>query len=241
MQKRLVIKDLKVAYGNIEAVHGVSFEVTQGEIVTLIGANGAGKSTILRAISGMIPIKSGTVLLNDTDISSKSSDKIMQMGMSHVPEGRGIFTRLTVLENLMVGAYTRRDKNELADNMQRVFELFPRLYERKRQLGGTLSGGEQQMLAVGRALMSNADILLLDEPSMGLAPVLVESILNVCVEIAASGKTILLVEQNAAMALAVADHGYVLENGFIAFNGKAEYLVNHPDVSRAYLGGISAS
>lgn len=241
MEKGLVVKDLTVAYGNIEAVHGVSFEVKKGEIVTLIGANGAGKSTILRAVSGMLPVKSGSVTLDNVNITSMPSNRIMQMGMAHVPEGRGIFTRLTVLENLLVGAYTIKKKSDMEKNMQHVFELFPRLFERKKQLGGTLSGGEQQMLAVGRALMSGANILLLDEPSMGLAPVLVESIFNVCVDIAEDGKTILLVEQNAAMALAIADRGYVLETGSIAFSGGADYLSNHSEVSKAYLGSVTAS
>lgn len=240
MAKGLSVKDLKVAYGNIEAVHGVSFEVNEGEIVTLIGANGAGKSTILRAVSGMIPVKGGSVILNGTNITSWPSYQIMGLGMAHVPEGRGIFTRLTVMENLMVGAFKRKDKQEINSDLDYVFKLFPRLYERKKQLSGTLSGGEQQMLAVGRALMTGADILLLDEPSMGLAPVLVESIFNICIDIAEAGKTILLVEQNASMALAIADRGYVLETGCIAIEGDAEYLGKHPDVLNAYLGGAAA-
>ncbi|GBF35282.1 branched-chain amino acid transport ATP-binding protein LivF [Desulfocucumis palustris] len=239
MAKGLSVKGLKVAYGNIEAVHGVSFEVNEGEIVTLIGANGAGKSTILRAVSGMIPVKEGTVILNGTEITSWPSHQITGLGMAHVPEGRGIFTRLTVLENLLVGAFKRKDKKEIDGDLDYVLGLFPRLNERKKQLAGTLSGGEQQMLAVGRALMTGADILLLDEPSMGLAPVLVESIFNICIDIAEAGKTILLVEQNAAMALAIADRGYVLETGSIAIHGDAEYLSKHPDVLNAYLGGAS--
>ncbi|GAW93030.1 ABC transporter ATP-binding protein [Calderihabitans maritimus] len=239
MVKGLVVKNLTVAYGNIEVVHGVSFEVHEGEIVTLIGANGAGKSTILRAISGMIPVKSGTITFNEQEITSLRSHKITELGLAHVPEGRGIFTRLTVLENLMVGAYRRNDKAEVNNDLERVFTLFPRLYERKKQLAGTLSGGEQQMLAVGRALMTGASLLLLDEPSMGLAPVLVESIFEVFVEIAEAGKTILLVEQNAAMALSIADRGYVLETGNITLSGTADYLANHPGVAEAYLGGKS--
>lgn len=241
MERGLAVKDLAVAYGSIKAVHGVSFEVREGEIVTLIGANGAGKSTILRAVSGMIPIIGGSVILNNTDITSRPSHQITQLGMAHVPEGRGIFTRLSVLENLMVGAFKRKDKPEINRDLDYVFSLFPRLLERKKQQAGTLSGGEQQMLAVGRALMTGADMLLLDEPSMGLAPVLVEGIFNICLDIAKAGKTILLVEQNAAMALAIADRGYVLETGFITISGDAGYLEQHPDVLNAYLGGVAAS
>jgi len=233
----LNVKNLKVAYGNIEAVHGVSFDVKEGEIVTLIGANGAGKSTILRAVSGMIPIKEGTIEFDGTLTGRLPSHKVTQLGMAHVPEGRGVFTRMTVLDNLKVGAFQRNDKQGIQTDLEMVFELFPRLAERRQQLGGTLSGGEQQMLAVGRALMTGASMLLLDEPSMGLAPVLVESIFEVCIDIREQGKTILLVEQNAAMALAIADRGYVLETGNIALSGQADYLANHPEVSKAYLGG----
>jgi len=236
MATELVIKDLSVAYGKIVAISEVSFNVKEGEIVTLIGANGAGKTTILRAVSGMVPIMGGSIEFNGQETTGLPSHRILQLGIAHVPEGRGIFTRMTVKENLMIGAFKRNDKEDVKRDLEYVYSLFPRLYERNKQSGGTLSGGERQMLAVGRALMSGASYILLDEPSMGLAPVLVEDIFKICKEISKDGKTILLVEQNATMALNIADRGYVLETGRVILSGEASELADHPEVTEAYLG-----
>ena len=232
----LAVHDLKVAYGNITAVKGISFDVHEGEIVTLIGANGAGKSSTLRAISGVTPY-SGQITYRGQDLRHVPADKIVAAGLAQVPEGRGIFGNLTVLENLKLATWQRRDKADIRRDYERVFAIFPRLNERKNQLGGTLSGGEQQMLAVGRALMSRGQMLLLDEPSMGLAPVLVREIFRVVTDINRAGVTILLVEQNANMALRTAHRGYVLETGVIAFAGPGQQLLGDPRVKEAYLGG----
>jgi branched-chain amino acid transport system ATP-binding protein len=233
----LSVKDLRVKYGNIEAVHGISFEVDEGEIVTLIGANGAGKTTTLMTISGLIPPTGGNVVYDGQDLLQHPAHRIVEMGISHVPEGRRIFGNLTVEENLRLAAYARTDKEGIRKDLQRVYEIFPRLEERKNQLGDTLSGGEQQMLAVGRALMTRSRLILLDEPSMGLAPILVREIFEVLREINQQGTTILLVEQNARMALKLAGRGYVLETGNIVLEGTSGELMANPDVRRAYLGG----
>ena len=232
----LSIRDLTISYGNIMAVKGISFDVYEGEIVTLIGANGAGKSSTLRGVSGLIPYK-GVITFQGQDMKSIPADKIVAMGIAQVPEGRGIFGNLTVLENLKLATWSRKDKQEFPKDYQRVFDIFPRLSERQGQLGGTLSGGEQQMLAVGRALMSRGKMMLLDEPSMGLAPVLVREIFSVLREINQAGTTILLVEQNANMALRIASRGYVLETGVIAHTGSGQKLLGDPRVKEAYLGG----
>lgn len=232
----LEVKDLKVSYGVIEAIQGVSFEVNQGEIIALIGANGAGKTTILQTISGLIPAKSGTITFNDKDITKTPGYKIVTMGMAQVPEGRRVFSQLSVLQNLRLGAYTRKDKNEIEESLQMVYDRFPRLAERKNQAAGTLSGGEQQMLAMGRALMSKPDIVLMDEPSMGLSPILVNEIFDIIKEINKSGTTILLVEQNAKKALSIADRAYVLETGNITLSGDAKELINDENIKKAYLG-----
>jgi len=232
----LEVKDLNVSYGAIRALHGVSFHVDEGEVVTLIGANGAGKSTTLRTISGLLPVTSGEVIYDGEAITGDEASSIVRKGVIHVPEGRRIFAPLTVRENLEMGAFTRTDGDEIQEAMEHVFHLFPRLKERLEQAGGTLSGGEQQMLAVGRALMSKPRLLLMDEPSMGLAPILVEEIFNIIGEISQEGVTILLVEQNASMALSVADRGYVLETGAIHLEGAADVLAKDPDVRAAYLG-----
>ena len=207
----LTIKDLEVYYGVIQAIKGISFEVNEGEVIALIGANGAGKTTTLQTITGMLQAKSGSVMFEGTDITKVPGHKIVSMGMAHVPEGRRVFAELSVLENLKLGAYTRKDKTEIAESLEKVYKSFPRLEERKSQLAGTLSGGEQQMLAMGRALMSKPRIILMDEPSMGLSPIFVEEIFNIIKEISASGTTVLLVEQNAKKALSIADRAYVLE------------------------------
>ncbi len=235
-QPLLSIQDLVISYGNIKAVKGISFDVYEGEIVTLIGANGAGKSSTLRGISGLVPYK-GFITYRGQDLHSIPADKIVALGIAQVPEGRGIFGNLTVMENLKLATWGRKDKAEVAKDFQRVFDIFPRLSEREKQLGGTLSGGEQQMLAVGRALMSRGEMMLLDEPSMGLAPVLVREIFRVLREINQSGTTILLVEQNANMALRVASRGYVLETGTILLSGSGEELRGDKRVKEAYLGG----
>lgn len=232
----LKVHGLVISYGSIQAVNGISFEVNEGEIVTLIGANGAGKSSTLRAISGIIPYK-GSVSFQGQELNKISADKIVGMGIAQVPEGRGIFGSLTVRENLKLATWQRKDKDEINRDYERVFTIFPRLKERISQLGGTLSGGEQQMLAVGRALMSRGRLMLLDEPSMGLAPVLVRDIFKVLHEINQSGTTILLVEQNANMALRVANRGYVLETGTITISGTGKDLLGNPGVKEAYLGG----
>jgi branched-chain amino acid transport system ATP-binding protein len=233
----LSIQDLQVAYGGILALQGISVEVHEGEIVTLIGANGAGKSTLLRAISGIVPIRSGKIRFGSTDLRSVPAHRIVEMGVAHVPEGRGIFANLTVQENLKLATWSRKDRKNLSQEYQRVFDLFPRLAERQNQLAGTLSGGEQQMLAMGRALMTRGRLMLLDEPSMGLAPVLVREIFQTLREINAGGTTILLVEQNARQALKLAHRGYVLETGRLTVAGTAEELMGNPSVKYAYLGG----
>lgn len=233
----LTIEDLQVNYGVIKAIKGITFEVKQGEIVALIGANGAGKTTILHTITGLVNARAGKIMFNGKDITKTSSHQIVGMGMAHVPEGRRIFQELTVLENLKLGAYTRKDSEEIKRSIRNVYEKFPRLEERKHQVAGTLSGGEQQMLAMGRALMSRPQIILMDEPSMGLSPLLVHQIFEIIKELNKAGTTILLVEQNARMALKVAHKGYVLETGKIALSGKAEDLLEDDAVKKAYLGG----
>jgi branched-chain amino acid transport system ATP-binding protein len=232
----LNVQNLTVAYNNIGAVHDVSFDVREGEIVTLIGANGAGKSSILRAISGLIPY-SGTITYRGNDLKQIPADQIVARGIAQVPEGRGIFGNLTVLENLKLATWQRKDKEQIATDFERIFTLFPRLRERGKQLGGMLSGGEQQMLAFGRALMTDAQMLLMDEPSMGLSPVLVRDIFQTIAEINKAGKTILLVEQNANMSLHIASRGYVLETGRIVLSGTGKELMGNPRVKEAYLGG----
>lgn len=233
----LKVEDLEVAYGSIVALRGISIEVHAGEIVTLIGANGAGKSTLLRTISGLVSPRRGRILFQGLDLKAIPAHRIVELGIAHVPEGRGIFANLTVLENLKLATWTRRDRQELQRDYERVFTIFPRLAERRHQLAGTLSGGEQQMLAVARALMMRGHLMLLDEPSMGLAPVLVREIFNTLREINASGTTILLVEQNARQALKLAHRGYVLETGRIVLSGSARELMEDPQVKAAYLGG----
>jgi branched-chain amino acid transport system ATP-binding protein len=232
----LEVRQLSVNYGAIRALQGISFHVEEGEIVTLIGANGAGKSTTLKTISGLLHPSAGQILYNGKEIAGQPADLIVKMGVVQVPEGRQIFAPLTVRENLEMGAYTQRDRAEIEASMQRVFGSFPRLEERVTQLGGTLSGGEQQMLSMGRGLMARPRLLLLDEPSMGLAPILVEEIFAIIQEINKQGVSILLVEQNAAMALSVADRAYVLETGRIALEGPAQEVLRNPEVQSAYLG-----
>ena len=231
----LEVRDLHVYYGEIHALKGVSFSVAEGEIVTLLGNNGAGKTTTLRALSGLLAPRTGDVRLDQASLLSIAPHDIVLKGITHVPEGRRIFNRLTVIENLEMGAYTRSDR-AIGQDMEQVFTIFPRLKERRVQVAGTLSGGEQQMLAIGRALMAKPRLLLLDEPSMGLAPVLVEQIFETVLTINKQGVTILLVEQNAAMALSIAGRGYVLETGRIALEGGAAELADNPEVRRAYLG-----
>ena len=232
----LKIDDLKVRYGGIEAVKGISFEVPEGAIVTLIGANGAGKSTTLRTIAGLVKPASGRIHLQAEDITGMSPDKIVTRGITLVPEGRRVFPDLTVLENLKVGAYLRRNKDEIEHDLQWVYDLFPRLKERSWQAAGTLSGGEQQMLAVGRALMSRRKLSRMDEPSLGLAPSIVKGIFDIIKEINRMGVTVLLIEQNANMALKIADVGYVLETGRITLTGSGQELLRNEDVKKAYLG-----
>ena len=232
----LDVKDINVYYGAIHALQGISFHIEEGEIVTLIGANGAGKSTTLRALSGLIRPRSGSISFKDQDITTTPVETIVRMGISHVPEGRKIFAPLTVRENLEMGAYTRNDAEEIKGSIDRVYKSFPRLKEREKQLGGTLSGGEQQMLATGRGLMSRPSLILLDEPSMGLSPIMVEEIFKIIKEINAQGTSILLVEQNALMALSIAHRAYVLETGRIALEGKAQDVLNNPQVKSVYLG-----
>ncbi len=233
----LEVKDINVYYGAIHAIKGISLSVDEGEIVTLIGANGAGKSTTLRTISGLLKPKTGAINFLGNDIAGMPAHKIVREGISQVPEGRKIFAEMTVLENLELGAFTRSDKDGIQADMKMVFGRFPRLEERKLQLAGTLSGGEQQMLAMGRALMSRPKLLLLDEPSMGLAPLLIREIFNIIVDINKTGTTILLVEQNANMALSVANRAYVLETGRITISGDAKELAASEDIRKAYLGG----
>jgi branched-chain amino acid transport system ATP-binding protein len=232
----LDVRDLNVSYGAIRALQGISFHVDEGEIVTLIGANGAGKSTTLNTISGLIQAQSGTVRFRDQDITRTAAEAIVRQGIIQVPEGRKIFAILTVRENLEMGAYTRASKAEIQAGMDRVFRSFPRLKERINQLGGTLSGGEQQMLAIARGLMAQPGLLLLDEPSMGLSPILVEEIFGIIQEINSQGTSILLVEQNAQMALSLADRGYVLETGTVVMEGGGQDLLHDPKVAAAYLG-----
>ena len=232
----LEVNDLNVYYGAIHALQGVSFSVEEGEIVSLIGANGAGKSTILRTISGLLRPRTGTIQFKGQDITFTPAEQIVRLGISQVPEGRKIFAPLTVKENLLMGAYTRSDPQEIQNSMERVFTSFPRLKERINQLGGTLSGGEQQMLATGRGLMSLPTLLLMDEPSMGLSPILVEEIFRIIKEINSQGTSILLVEQNALMALSVANRAYVLETGRIVLSGDAREVAENPQVKAAYLG-----
>ena len=233
----LTVEDINVYYGAIHAIKGISLDVPDGEIVALIGSNGAGKSTTLRTISGLMKPKTGKILYEGHDIARVPAHKIVGMGLCQVPEGRHVFANMTVLENLELGAYLRKDKDGIAKDMDDVFKKFPRLLERKDQLSGTLSGGEQQMLAMGRALMSRPKLLLLDEPSMGLAPLLVKEIFNIIKEINESGTTVLLVEQNANMALSIADKAYVLETGRITLSGTAKELASSEAVRKAYLGG----
>lgn len=233
----LKVDDINVYYGNIRALNGMSLEVNEGEIVTLIGANGAGKSTLLKTISGLLKPKMGKILYNDQSIGGKPVQSIVKMGISHVPEGRRVFANMSIEENLQLGAYLRKDKNGIKQDMDKVYELFPRLLERKKQLSGTLSGGEQQMLAMGRALMAKPQLLLLDEPSMGLAPILVKQIFSIIEEINKTGTTILLVEQNANLALSIADRAYVVETGRIVLSGTAEELNASEEIKNAYLGG----
>jgi branched-chain amino acid transport system ATP-binding protein len=233
----LKVSDLNVYYGAIHALKGISFDQQEGEIVTLIGANGAGKSTLLNTISGILHAKVGKVEYLDEDISNEAPQVIVQKGIVQVPEGRKIFAKMTVMENLEMGAYTVTDRQQIEQKMEAMFERFPVLRNRKRQLGGTLSGGEQQMLAMARALMANPKLLLLDEPSMGLAPVLVEQIFDIIQDINQNGTSVLLVEQNAHMALSIADRAYVLETGKIVLSGDAQEVMNDPEVISAYLGG----
>ena len=232
----LTVENINVYYGVIHALKDISFQVNEGEIVALIGANGAGKTTTLQTVSGMLSAKSGSIRFQDQEISRMPEHKIVKQGISHVPEGRRMFSNLTVLENLKMGAYTRKDKQEINNSLEMVYERFPRLKERTHQLAGTLSGGEQQMLAMGRALMANPRILLLDEPSMGLSPLLVSEIFDIIQEINSRGMTILLIEQNANMALKVAHQAYVLETGKITMSGTGQELLENPDIKAAYLG-----
>lgn len=232
----LKVTDLQVYYGVIQAVKGISFEVDRGEVIALIGANGAGKTTILHTITGLIPAKAGKIEFEGRDITKLPGHKIVGLGMAHVPEGRRVFSELTVLENLNLGAYIRKDKNEIKESLETVYRSFPRLKERKSQPAGTLSGGEQQMLAMGRALMSKPDIILMDEPSMGLSPIFVNEIFKIIQEISDNGTTVLLVEQNARKALSIANRAYVLETGTISLQGDAKELLNDDSVKKAYLG-----
>jgi branched-chain amino acid transport system ATP-binding protein len=236
-QRMLEVNDLNVYYGAIHALKGISFHLDKGEIVALIGANGAGKSTTLSTISGLLRARSGNVLFQGEDITLSNAEQTMRKGMVHVPEGRKIFATLTVLENLEMGAYSISDKAVIQRNLENGFSRFPRLAERRNQLGGTLSGGEQQMLAIARGLMSNPSLLLLDEPSMGLSPILVEQIFEIIRDINQQGTSILLVEQNAQMALAIANRGYVLETGAVVLEGDAQEMLQDPMVIEAYLGG----
>lgn len=232
----LEVKDLQVYYGVIQALKGISFHVEQGEVIALIGANGAGKTTTLQTLTGIIPAKAGSIMFGGKDLTKTPAHKIVEMGMAHVPEGRRVFSDMSVYENLLMGAYTRKDKNEIAQSLEMVYKRFPRLKERTGQRAGTLSGGEQQMLAMGRALMSKPKIILMDEPSMGLSPILVEEIFHIIREISAGGTTVLLVEQNAKKALSIADRAYVLETGNIVLSGDAKEMMNNESIKKAYLG-----
>ena len=232
----LKVTDLQVYYGVIQALKGISFEVNEGEVIALIGANGAGKTTILHTVTGLINQKAGKIEFEGKDISHTPAYKIVAEGMAHVPEGRRVFAELSVYDNLMMGAYTRKDKKEIAETLAMEYKRFPRLEERKKQMAGTLSGGEQQMLAMGRALMSKPKIILMDEPSMGLSPIFVNEIFDIIKAVSASGTTVLLVEQNAKKALSIADRAYVLETGNIILEGDAKVLMNDERVKKAYLG-----
>ena len=232
----LEIKDLEVSYGIIKAIKGISFDVNEGEVIALIGANGAGKTTILHTITGLITADRGTVQFEGKEITKVPAHKIVGMGMAHVPEGRRVFANLTVLQNLKMGAYTRKDKNEIEQTLETVYTRFPRLKERQNQMAGTLSGGEQQMLAMGRALMSHPKIILMDEPSMGLSPIFVNEIFDIIQSVSASGTTVLLVEQNARKALSIAYRAYVLETGNVVLDGKADELLHNDAIKKAYLG-----
>ena len=232
----LKVSDVKVGYGGIQAVKGVSLEVREGELVSLIGSNGAGKTTTMKAITGLLPLGGGHIELAGRTIDGPGPWDLVQQGLAMVPEGRGVFTRMTIVENLQMGAYIRDDNAAIADDIERVFTTFPRLKERRDQLAGTMSGGEQQMLAMGRALMSRPKVLLLDEPSMGLSPIMVDKIFEVIQEVSAQGVTILLVEQNASRALQIADRGYVMESGLITLSGDAHEMLHDPKVREAYLG-----
>lgn len=232
----LEVKDLVVHYGMIEAIKGISFDVNEGEVIALIGANGAGKTTTLHTITGLKKASAGTIQFEGQNLLKTPAHKIVGLGMAHVPEGRRIFPTLSVLQNLKLGAYTRNDKNEMAETIQKIYQRFPRLEERKHQLAGTLSGGEQQMLAMGRALMSHPKIVLMDEPSMGLSPLYVSEIFDIIKEISESGTTVLLVEQNAKKALSIADRAYVLETGKIVMSGDAKKMMDDESIKKAYLG-----
>ena len=232
----LKITGLQVAYGGIKAVKGVDLHVNEGELVTLIGSNGAGKTTTMKAITGSLPMASGDIEYLGKSIKGKGAWDLVRDGLAMVPEGRGVFARMTIIENLQMGAYIRNDKAEITADMEKMFAIFPRLRERKDQLAGTMSGGEQQMLAMGRALMSRPKVLLLDEPSMGLSPIMVDKIFEVVKDVSAQGVTILLVEQNASRALGIADRGYVMESGAVTMNGDAKALLDDPRVRAAYLG-----
>lgn len=236
-QPLLTVKDLTVYYGVIQALRGISFSVNRGEIVTLIGANGAGKTTTMQSIMGLVPIRSGQVLFDGKDITKTPCHKIVHLGMTQVPEGRRVFSELTVYENLLMGAYSESDKKTLRKNLDEIYAWFPRLQERKDQVAGTLSGGEQQMLAMGRAMMSRPTLLMLDEPSMGLSPLLVDQVFDIIRSFHKNGATVLLVEQNAGKSLAISDRAYVLETGSIVLSGSGEELLRSEDVKKAYLGG----
>ena len=232
----LEVKDLVVSYGGIEALKGISFSVDEGQIVTLIGANGAGKSTTLRAITGIVPVKSGTITYNGEDITGMDTQKVVERGIALVPEGRRVFANLTVLENLKIGAYLRKDTAQIQKDIEYIYKLFPRLEERSWQLAGTLSGGEQQMLAVGRAMMTRPKLIMMDEPSLGLAPLVVKDIFGIISRLSADGITILLIEQNANAALHAAHYGYVLETGMMTISGTGEELLSSKSIQEAYLG-----
>lgn len=232
----LEVKGLQVYYGVIQALKDVSFEVNQGEVIALIGANGAGKTTTLHTLTGLLPAKQGSIVFEGVDITKMPAHKIVEMGIAHVPEGRRVFAQLSVYENLIMGAYTRKDKKEIAENLENIYKRFPRLRERKTQRAGTLSGGEQQMLAMGRALMSNPKMIVMDEPSMGLSPIFVNEIFDIIEKVSAGGTTVLLVEQNAKKALSIADRAYVLETGNIVLSGDAKELMNDDSIKKAYLG-----
>jgi branched-chain amino acid transport system ATP-binding protein len=232
----LKVKGLQVAYGGIQAVKGVDFEVHEGELVSLIGSNGAGKTSTMNAITGSLPLHAGDIEYLGQSIVGQGPWDLVKQGLAMVPEGRGVFTRMTIIENLLMGAYIRNDKAAIQEDMEKVFETFPRLRERKDQLAGTMSGGEQQMLAMGRALMSRPKVLLLDEPSMGLSPIMVDKIFEVIRDVFSQGVTVLLVEQNASRALAIANRGYVMESGLISMTGRGQDLLNDPKVRAAYLG-----